>query len=183
MAEFDKPDPAVLQRAIQFQLFIGFGAEAKQLMQAFPTAYRRCGKAWQIWWMVVPIRLLPLSGRRLATVRQRSGPFWRSHSWTPASRSTPTPRFWRSQPAHGLRRDLGPVLADRFMAIGADDAAARVRDAILRAWWAALTPHFSPPKSRCTKAMPAAPTLQQVITDPGPGTAAALVALVEAPRR
>ncbi len=35
--EFDRPDPEAVERAIRFDLFIGFGAEARALQAAFPT--------------------------------------------------------------------------------------------------------------------------------------------------
>lgn len=33
--EFDKPDPTAIARAVQFQLYLGFGAEARQTLRAF----------------------------------------------------------------------------------------------------------------------------------------------------
>ena len=38
IGEFDRPDPEALARAIQFQLFLGFGAEARQLISVLDEA-------------------------------------------------------------------------------------------------------------------------------------------------
>lgn len=186
IAEFDKPDPAVLQRAIQFQLFIGFGAEAKQVMQAFPVD--------------LPDKPLWQSMARLVDGRPDPGSAFIGQESCDSAAALwailAQPRLDASQHANinaaflafsalpiGLRRDLGPVLADRFIAIGASGAAARVRDAIMRA------PGGTGPDATLLTAKiemaqgdaaAAEATLQPVITDPGPGTAAALVALVEA---
>ncbi|MDZ4311942.1 MAG: hypothetical protein U1A24_15460 [Cypionkella sp.] len=186
IAEFDKPDPVVLQRAIQFNIFIGFGAEAKQLMRAFPVD--------------VPDKWLWQSMARLVDARpDPSSAFVGQESCDSAAALwaiLAQPKLDISQHANtnaaflafsalpiGLRRDLGPVLADRFMAIGSDDAAARVRDAILRA------PGGAGPNAALLTAKielhqgdaaAAEAMLQQIVTDPGPATAAALVALVEA---
>ncbi len=186
MAEFDKPDPAVLQRAIQFQLFIGFGAEAKQLMQAFPLDLPD-KPLWQSMANLVDGRADPASAFIGQEACDSAAALWAILA---------QPQLDASQPVNanaaflafsalpiGLRRDLGPVLADRFMAIGADDAAARVRDAILRAPGGAgpdATLLTAKIEMHQGDAAAAEATLQQVITDPGPGTAAALVALVEA---
>lgn len=186
IAEFDKPNPAVLQRAIQFNLFIGFGAEAKQLMQAFP--------------LDMPDKPLWQSMARLVDGRRDPGSAFIGQEACDSAAALwailAQPNLDASQPANtnaaflafsalpiGLRRDLGPVLADRFMAIGANDAAARVRDAILRAPGGAgpdaalLTAKIEMQQG---DAAAAEVTLQQMVTDPGPATAAALVALVEA---
>ncbi|MDO8983417.1 hypothetical protein [Cypionkella sp.] len=186
IAEFDKADPAVLQRAVQFHLFVGFGAEAQQLMQAFP--------------MDLPDKPLWQSMARLVDGRPDLGSAFIGQEAcdSPAAlwAILAQPKLDASQRANtnaaflafsalpiGLRRDLGPVLADRFMAIGANDAATRVRDAILRAPGgpgpdaALLTARI---EMRQGDAAAAEVTLQQMVADPGPGTATALVALVEA---
>lgn len=186
IAEFDKPDPEALQRAIHFQLFIGFGLEARQLMRAFPDD--------------LPNKALWLSMANLVDGRvDRDSAFVGQEACNSAA------AFWSilAQPdlrvgQHvnvnaaylafsalpiGLRRDLGPALADSFIALGANDAAVRVRDAIMRA------PGGEGPDATLLTAKielqqgdaaAAEATLQQLVADPGPGTAAALVSLVEA---
>jgi hypothetical protein len=186
LAEFDKPDPAMLQRAIQFDIFIGFGAEAMELMRAFPMDLPD-KTLWQSMALLVDGRPDP----RSAFIGQEAcdGP---AALWAILAQ----PKLDASQHANtnsaflafsnlpiGLRRNLGPLLADRFMAIRADDAAVRVRDAILRATGGAgpdaalLTAKIAIHRG---DAAAAESTLQQMVSDPGPGTAAALAALVEA---
>ena len=186
IAEFDKPDPAVLQRAIQFNLFIGFGAEAKQLMQAFPVDLLD-KPLWQSMARLVDARPDPGSAFIGQEACDSPAALWAilAQPRLDASQRANTDAAFLAFSALpiGLRRDLGPVLADRFMAIGANDAAARVRDAILRAPGGA-----GPDTALLTAkielhqgdAAAAEATLQQMVADPGPGTAAALVALIEA---
>lgn len=186
IAEFDKPDPAVLQRTIRFHLFIGFGVEAAQLMQAFPVDLPD-KPLWQSMARLVDGRPDPSS----AFIGQEScdtpAALWAilAQSKLDASQHVNTDAAFLAFSALpiGLRRDLGPVLADRFLAIGANAAAERVRDAILRAPGGAgpdaalLTAKLEMHQG---DAAVAEATLQQLVADPGPGTAAALVALVEA---
>lgn len=186
MAEFDKPDPAALRRTIRFHLFVGFGAEAKQLMKAFPND--------------LPDKPLWLSMANLADGRPDPDSAFAGQEACDTAAALwailAQPKLEPNQPVNadaaflafsalpiGLRRDLGPVLADRFMAIGANDAATRVRDAILRA------PGGAGPDAallsakiemRQGDAAAAEATLQQMVSDPGPGTPAALVAWIEA---
>ncbi len=186
IAEFDKPDPAVLQRAIQFNLFIGFGAEAKQLMQAFPMDLPN-KPLWQSMARLVDGRPDPGSAFIGQEACDSAAALWAilAQPKLDASYHANTNAAFLAFSALpiGLRRDLGPVLADRFMAIGANHAAARVRDAILRA------PGGSGPDAALLTAKiemhqgdaaAAEVTLQQMVADSGPGTAAALMALVEA---
>ncbi len=186
IAEFDKPDPSVLQRAVRFHLFIGFGAEANQLMQAFPMGLPD-RPLWQSMARLVDGRPDPGSAFIGQEACDSPAALWAilAQPKLDASQHVNTNAAFLAFSALpiGLRRDLGPVLADRFMAIGANDAAARVRDAILRAPGGAgpdaalLTAKIEMHQG---DAAAAEATLHQMVADPGPGTAAALVALVEA---
>ena len=186
IAEFDKPDPAVLQNAVQFNLFIGFGAEAQQLMQAFPIDLPD-KPLWQSMARLVDGRPDPSSAFIGQEACDSAAALWAilAQPKLDASQHVNTNAAFLAFSALpiGLRRDLGPVLADRFMAIEANDAAARVRDAILRAPGGAgpdaalLTAKIEMHQG---DAAAAEVTLLQMVVDPGPGTAAALVALVEA---
>ena len=186
ISEFDKPDPAVLQRAIQFYLFIGFGAEARQLMQAFPVDLPD-KRLWQSMALLVDGRPDPGSTFIGQEACDSPAALWAilAQPQLDASEHANSNAAFLAFSALpiGLRRDLGPVLADRFMAIGANDAAVRVRDAILRA------PGGAGPDAALLSAKidlhqgdaaAAEAALQQLVADPGPGTPAALVALVEA---
>ena len=136
IGEFDRPNPEVLQRAVQFDIFIGFGAEATQLLQAYPIDLPD-KPLWQSMAKLVDGRSDPQS----VFVRQEScdsrAAFWAILAQPDLTSSqhvnTDAAFLAFSALPIGLRRDLGPTLADRFMMVGANDAAARVRDAILRA--------------------------------------------------
>lgn len=118
IAEFDKPDPAVLQRAIQFQLFIGFGAEAKQLMQAFPVDLPD-KPLWQSMARLVDGRPDPGSAFIGQESCDSAAALWAilAQPQLDASQHVNTNAAFLAFSALpiGLRRDLGPVLADRFI--------------------------------------------------------------------
>lgn len=186
IGEFDRPDPKALQHAVQFQIFIGFGAEASQLLRAFPNVLPDA-ELFQSMAQLVDGR----ADQHSAFIGQESCDS-RSALWAILAQ----PDLTASQHVNtnaaflafsglpiGLRRDLGPVLADRFMMIGANDAAARVRDAILRAPGGA-GPDASLLSAKIElhqgDAAKAEATLEQMVADSGPGTSAALVAMVDA---
>ncbi|MDB5659327.1 MAG: hypothetical protein JWS10_1942 [Cypionkella sp.] len=186
IGEFDKPDAAALQRAVQFRLSIGFGVEALQLLQAFPTD--------------LADRAIWKSMAKLVDGRPDLGSVFLGQQscdtsaalWAVLAQPDLRPDQYANTDAAflafsalpiGLRRDLGPTLADRFIAIGADRTATRVRDAILRAPGGAgpdATLLTATLDMRTGDPAAAEAVLQRMISDPGPGTPDAIVALVEA---
>ncbi|GLS85198.1 hypothetical protein GCM10010873_01710 [Cypionkella aquatica] len=186
VGEFDQQDDLILERAIRFHLFIGFGAEAKQLLLAFPGD-QPDRAIWQSMANLVDGNPDPQS----AFLAQQScdGP---SALWAILAQdnlkdahgvNTNAAFLAFSALPIGLRRGLGPTLADRLMAVGATDVAMRVRDAILRApGGAGSETSLLQAKLEMYQGQPAIAeaTLKTMVVDPGPGTPAALVALIEA---
>ncbi len=184
MGEFDTPDPAATLRAARFLLFIGFGAEARQLLLQMPgnqpdaailislahivdstpdsdpafEGMAACDTAAALWAILGE----PVPGRGTAINRAAAL------------------RSFSALPVH-LRRMLGPPLADRFIALDDADAAETVRNAILRA------PGQSGPEVTLMETRmdleagdpaTAEDRLQPLMEFSGPATPDALVALV-----
>ncbi len=184
IGEFDKPDPVALERAVKFHLFLGFGAEARQLLRAFPTDATQF-EMWQ-------------SLARILDDDPDATPFFRGQSAcdTPAALwsvlGDPAPRkgdkvnrnavvlAFSALPL-ALRRHLGPRLVDRFLALDDAETASTLRNAILRA------PGNQGPDIAMLEAKidiangdsaRAEVRIDNLLEDPGPGTPVALVALV-----
>lgn len=184
--EFDHPDPVAVERAVRFDLFLGFGIESRQVMQAFPVE--------------VPDQPLLLSLGHILDQDSDLNPAFRGLAAcdTPAALwamlSDPAPvagdavninavlRAFSELPIH-LRRHLGPELAQRFLALGDDKTAMTIRNAITRA------PGKAGPQVGVMEAQidmsqgdPAAAEirLKAVLADGGPEAPEALVALTEA---
>jgi hypothetical protein len=186
IGEFDRPNPEALTAAIRFYLSIGFGAEAKQVMRAFPSDLPQV-PLWQVLANLVdglPDHSGLLAGQMgcdtpaalwaiLANPAVEKGDLVNSGAAYLAFSSLPI----------DLRRNLGGALADRFLAMGDEDTATRVRDAILRApgvagpnvtlMDAAIDMHSGQPAVAEQK-------LQAVVDDPGPSATDATIALIEA---
>lgn len=186
IGEFDKIDPEALKTAIQFYLSVGFGAEAKQLMKAFPDA--------------LPQRPMWQAMADLVDGAAESHDFFRGQMGCDGAAA-----LWavleNNQIAKGdfvnrdaiylafsdlpieLRRALGPRLIDRFLAIGDEASVTKLRAVILRGpgeagpevtlMDAAIDMHGNQPAAAEAK-------LQSMIGEPGPSSGDALVALIEA---
>lgn len=184
VGEFDTPDPAKVIDAVRLHLHFGLGEEAAELLTSFPTGHPDTA------------RLLSLS-RLVDGYADPSGP------WPPLAACDGPAALWAalSDPPRlpkdlnrdaalrsfssltpDLRRNLGPTLAEVFLA--ADDIAAATsvvesvlrlpgkpddRTEILSARLSLLTGGLSTAEAR----------LQSVMADPGPDQAMALVALVD----
>lgn len=186
IGEFDQIDPAALTDAIHFYLGIGFGAEARQVMQAFPSDLPQV----PLWRALADLvdGLPDTSG----VFRGQMGCDTPAALW--AILANPqveegdlvnkgaTYLAFSDLPIE-LRRSLGPTLAARFLAMGDEDTALKIRDAIQRA------PGVSGPDVTLLEAAidmhsgqhaEAEHKLQTVVSEPGPSAADATVALVEA---
>ena len=183
--EFDKPDPDAVTRAVRFQLFLGFGAEARVLIRAFPddlpdkaiwnsmarildaepdptpafAGMQDCDTTAALWAMLADTAALPHDDVGKSAVL----------------------RSFSALPPH-LRRLLGPKLVDRFLAAEDMSTATALRDAVLRA------PGDSSPEvtlmqaamSRAAgKPAQAEAQLEPLASGSGPASADALVALIE----
>lgn len=134
--EFDRPNPEAVKKAIRFNLFMGFGAEATQLSQAFPLA-----DADSALWQSLA-RLIDDEPDPAGVFADQADCDTPAALWAILAATTPGTGdkhdakaallAFSALPVH-LRRHLGARLADRFMALGEVESARAVRDAILRA--------------------------------------------------
>lgn len=183
--EFDQPEADAVTRAIRFQLYMGFGAEARSLARAFPTALpdrpvwdsmarilddepdpspvfagmQDCDTAAALWAALGEPEALPMNDVGKAAIL----------------------RNFSALPAH-LRRHLGPRLINRFLATEDIPVATGLRDAILRApgdpgpeivlMQAAMARALGSPAE-------AEQHLEPLAAGPGPSSSDALVDLVE----
>lgn len=186
VGEFDAPDPAAELRAVRFLLFLGFGAEARQVLTLMTgrqpdapilrslahilddsrdpaptfTGMAACDTAAALWALLGD----PSPARGAAFDRAA------------------VLRSFSALPVH-LRRWLGPRLVERLLALDDPDAAQAARDAILRAPGEA-GPGVAVMQARLDLAagdpVAAETHLDPLISDPGPATAEALIAQVDA---
>ncbi len=136
IGEFDAPNPAAVERAVRYFLYLGFGTEARELINALaaPTSDR---DVWLSMSKVLdgePAAASAFSGMDRC---DSAAAFWAVMSRAPndAAVQPNTKAILRSfsgLPIH-LRRHLGPALADRLLAGGDLAAAEAVRAAIMRA--------------------------------------------------
>lgn len=134
--EFDLLDANSAQRAIRFYLYLGFGAEANQLIYSLDVVT----DDFVIWKAMAEIldndsaSKSPFAGMIAC---DSAAALWAALA-TPQNVTGETPntqavlRSFSALPLH-LRRHLGPLLADRFLAWGEPDTARAVVAAILRA--------------------------------------------------
>jgi hypothetical protein len=186
LGEFDRPDPEALTAAIRFYLSIGFGAEARQMMRAFPSDLPQV-PLWQA--LANLVDGLPDDSGLLAGQMGCDTPaaLWAILA-NPAVEKGDLVNSGAAYLAFSdlpidLRRSLGGTLADRFLAMGDKETATRILDAILRA------PGVAGPKvtlldaaidMQSGEAAAAEQKLQAVVDDPGPSSTDATIALIEA---
>ncbi len=186
IGEFDKPDAVALERAVKFQLFLGFGAEARQLLRAFPADLPDA----QLWSSLASILDdEPDTGPAFLGQSACGTPaaLWSMLALPPPKKGDAVDRdavllAFSALPL-ALRRHLGPRLADRFFDLDDAETAGAIRNAILRA------PGNAGPGVALLEAeiemtngnaAGAELRLDIILADSGPGTPAALVALVAA---
>lgn len=183
--EFDRPDPEAVARAVRFDLAIGFGAEARMLLTAFPGAQDDAG-LWTSMAHILDGEVDPQSAFAGMLGCDTDAALW-------AMLADPAPvkgdliavgavqRAFSALPLH-LRRQLGPRLADRFLALGNDDAAFTIQQAILRVS-GDPGPEVALMQARIAAhggdLAGAEATTGAVLDDSGPAGAEALAAMVE----
>lgn len=184
--EFDRPDQDAVARNIRFNLFLGFGAEARGLMRAFPVGLPDMA----IWDGMARI----LDDEAVSS----QSPFIGMEDcdtaaalWAVLALPDAMPqeeigksallRSFSALPPH-LRRLLGPRLVTRFLAVKDMTVATALRDAILRA------PGDPGPEIRLMEASMAVASgkpdvaeaaLEPLASSPGPFGGDALAALIE----
>lgn len=186
VGEFDAVVPDALRRAVQFNLAIGFGAEARQLLRSFPSALPEM-PIWISLSYLVDEEPAPASA-----FAGQAGCDTPAALWAVLADPGLTPGDIIDRDAvylafsalpWGLRRQLGPALVERSVGLGDADLAAKIRNAVLRA------PGVAGPKVDLMQARldlatgdpaTAQRRLESLLNDPGPETAAAVIALVQA---
>jgi tetratricopeptide (TPR) repeat protein len=183
--EFDRADRDAVRRAVRFNLYLGFGAEARALIRAFATGDGDTS-IWQSLARILDGEADGGSAFAGMAACDTAAALWAvlGDSGVLAADQTAKPAILRSfsaLPAH-LRRQLGPLLADRFLAGGDVAAATAVREAILRAP-GTPGPGVDLMQARIDAAggdhAAAEARLDDLASQSGPATPEALAALVE----
>ena len=134
--EFDRPDPDAVTRAIRFQLFLGFGAEATSLARSFPGNLADT-PIWQSMAHILDGEPDPTPAFLGMEECGGTAALWATLA-NPNARPTEQTgksavlRSFSALPPH-LRKLLGPRLVDRFLAANDISVATALRDAVLRA--------------------------------------------------
>jgi hypothetical protein len=136
VGEFDRPAPGGAERLARLYLFFGMGAEAAQIARAFGLS----GQDGEI----IRDMALILDGRRPdadGTLARLGGCDGNAMLWAFIANADET-RLGDAEAADltlafsglpaGLRRQIGPTLADRLISIGRLDQARTVRNAVAR---------------------------------------------------
>lgn len=184
--EFDKPDTAALTRAVHFNLHLGFGAEVRQLMLAFPVDAPD-GAVWKS--LAYLLDGEPDPDPYFAGLASCEGPsaLWALLSDPVPTKGTPIAAravllAFSALPIH-LRRHLGSDVADRFLAMDDINSARAIRDAVLRA------PGGEARDAELLQARmdmatgdhgAAAMRAEEALKEPGPRSGEALIAFTEA---
>ncbi|MBC7739439.1 MAG: hypothetical protein H7245_20035, partial [Candidatus Saccharibacteria bacterium] len=185
IGEFDRPDPAAIKRAVRFQLFLGFGAEARGLLRAMPiedadipiwqsiaritdeeadpapvfSGMEACNTAAALWAVLADPRVLGVGQVQKAAIL----------------------RAFSALPTH-LRWHFGPTLVDRFLAMEDFGTATVLRDAVTRSGESEAGPEVQMMQAAIDKASgsPGASVarLETVAAESGPSNADAMAALV-----
>ena len=185
IGEFDRPDPAAIKRAVRFDLYLGFGAEARALMRSFPTEDADTA-LWQSMAHILDGEADPHPAFTGMAACNTAASLWAILAdpaivSIDAMAKSAILRGFSALPTH-LRRQLGPVLIDRFLTLNDISTSTALHDAILRAP-GAPGPEVVLMQANMDAAMGhpavAEARLEPLANGSGPATAVALVALVE----
>lgn len=184
--EFDKPDDKVVSGAIEFQLFLGFGAEARQMIAAFSASHDKA-PIWKSLSYLIDGEPDPngvFDGQAACT-----GP---AALWAVLGDDKLQPGdaidagairlAFTDLPLH-LRRHLGPQLSERLREIGSEETARALRDSITRApgeAGGAVTLMEAEANLHTGNAAKAESVADAIMADPGPNQPQALITLTEA---
>ena len=136
VGEFDRPEPDAVAKAVRLNLFLGFGAEARQLLEVFPVA----AQDRAIWSSLAHLLDDDRDERPVfagLAACDTSAALWAvlSEEDLPKGDLVNAPAVllaFSGLPLH-LRKQLAPRLTDRFLAMHDQNSASAVRDAVLRA--------------------------------------------------
>lgn len=184
VGEFDVPSNDAVAKAVRFHLHLGFGAEARAILQAFPTDHPD-----QPLWISLG-RILDGDSDELGAFRGLAACDGPAALWAALADPAVSPaevnrdamvRSFSALPAH-LRRLVGPPLVERFLAAGDKSTAIALNTSLQR------VPGKPDARQQITAARIAGSfgadpmakeMLSEVLADPGPAQTEALVALVE----
>ena len=136
LAEFDEPVAPAIYRAARFHIYLGFGAEARQILEFLGPADDESEVLLAMASIVdqdVP-KLNPFDKMESCDSSAALWAILALPNETPAlplSNIDAVVRSFSALPPH-LRQQLGAALVDRFIANGDEQTARRLRDAILR---------------------------------------------------
>ena len=182
--EFDLPDAEAVRRAVRFYLNIGFGAEARALLRAFPTEQADAA-IWQSMSRILDREADPQPAFAGMAACDTPAALWAVLAdpeilAADQVEKSAVLRSFSALPGH-LRRQLGPLLVDRFLAMQDLNTAITLRDAVLRG-----TSEPGPETALMQAAIESAggspsaseALLEEVASESGPLTAEALAKLV-----
>ncbi|MBL4917027.1 hypothetical protein [Szabonella alba] len=190
LGEFDRPDPDATAEAIRYFLHLGFGAEARGLIDSFEIALPDAD-LWRGLALLLDGEAPDPDVFAGMQVCDSAAALWAALGLADLSRHPMTDRAavargFSALPLH-LRHHLGPRLAETFRAAGDLSTASAIRDAILRA------PGDPGPEVRLMEAglrlarqdaneadLAARPLLEPIMAGSGPSAIEATVALIEA---
>ena len=183
--EFDRPDPAAVARAVRFNLSLGFGIEARMLLDAFPSQQEDAA-LWTSMAHLLDEQADPDPAFAGMLACDTYAALWALLGDPAPVKGDPiavgaVQRAFSAMPLH-LRQHLGPRLADRFLALDEADAAYNLQQAILRVKGAA-GPEVVLMEGRIAAhggdLAGAEAKTEAVLDESGPVGAKALVAMVE----
>lgn len=183
--EFDRTQTESLYRAIRFQLFLGFGAEARNLMHAFDGP-KPDGPLWNTLSFVVDGGTDPDGALRGLAGCDDPAALWATLADPDLSLAAVNTKALLSSfsalPPH-LRLQVGPGLAERFMAAGDAATAHGLSEAILRPLASDDDRRALLMQVRLALEAGDAPVADRLLTtllaDPGPLSAQATVAQID----
>ncbi|NBZ87319.1 hypothetical protein [Stagnihabitans tardus] len=185
IGEFDKPSPEAIKRVIRFYLFIGFGAEARSLLRAYPDLFEEA----PIWTAMA--HLLDGEPDVTGTFSGMEDCDTAAALWAVLSdpKSMPRDEIGRAAVARSfsampaaIRRLIGPRLVDAYIAAGDIPTATALSTSVLRAPGDA-GPEVVMMQAAMDRALghvgEAEAKLEPLAHAPGPASTDALVDLVE----
>ncbi len=186
LGEFDRPDPDAVIATTKLFIHLGFGAEALQLMAQMPVDDPQTEVRISLAKLVDggTDATGPFAGMQTC---ETAAALWATLALPKVSladkpRLEAVLRAFSALPAH-MRRNLGPTLAERFLALG-DTATARSISAATQRGMTTTEPAIAVMDATINLAAgdptKAAAQLAPIVVDAGPVTGDALIALVDA---
>ena len=186
IGEFDRPNPDAVTLAVKVLIRLGFGAEARQMLDQLPVNAADTA-LWQSMAKIVDGERDPGGPFNGMQTCDTAAALWATLAMpklTQGARPRPESvlRAFSALPAH-LRRGLGPDLAEKFLTIGDVATARSISHAVQRST-SEMAPDIVVMDAKIDLASgdAAAATIQlaPALAQAGPKTAATLIALVDA---